>query len=299
MPGALVTATSANGGVKSTPCTADGSYVLSGLAPGDYSIEAASPGFVQARPATATIAGNQITLNLVLHIRGEAQQVTVTESSAPMVSIDPSIRARFGAGAWAAMLSIPSPTMPTISLTDLQNGQRPAAGLNGGADFHRRIHRQPMARCPTKTRSGKIRINPESVLRPEFDTLGTGNIQILTKPGTDKFRGSAYFGDGGDAHLEFAQPLRRRESDVQPPGRWREAWRSPQAKHGSFSLDLDKRNISNGEVIIAQSRAESVHADRGSVRAPHVAVSPLSPLAPSARASRLSTELEKHADRPV
>ncbi len=245
IPGALVTATSANGQVKSTPSTADGSYVLNGLAPGDYSIEAASAGFVQARPATATIDGSQITLNLVLHIRGEAQQVTVTESSGPMVSIDPAQSASAQVLGGDALDSISDDA--DDMLTDLQNLAGPAAGLNAAQIFIDGFTAGDGA-LPSKDAIREVRIN-QNPFAPEFDTLGTGHIEILTKPGTDQFRGSAYYSDGNDAlnsrNLYAAEKATFNLRDVGGN------FSGPINKHGSFSLDLDKRNIDNGEVISA------------------------------------------------
>jgi len=245
IPGAVITVTGENGQVRSVTSMAEGNYVLSGLPPGSYSVEASTAGFAQARPAPIVIEGGEITLNLALHIRGEAQQVTVTESSTPVVSIDPTQSASAQVLGGDALDSISDDA--DDMLTDLQNLAGPAAGLNGPQIFIDGFTAGDGA-LPSKDAIREVRIN-QNPFAPEFDTLGTGHIEILTKPGTDQLRGSAYYTYGNEA-LNSRNPYAAEKAsfDLKDVGG---NISGPINKHGSFSLDLDKRNIDNGEVISA------------------------------------------------
>jgi hypothetical protein len=50
---------------------------------------------------------------------------------------------------------------------------------------------------PPKESIREIRIN-SNPFSPEYDTLGYGRIEIFTKPGTDKFHGTAFYNFGDD-----------------------------------------------------------------------------------------------------
>ena len=57
---------------------------------------------------------------------------------------------------------------------------------------------------PSKDSILEIRIN-QNPFSPEYDKLGLGRIEILTKPGADKFHGSGYYNFGDDVY-RYSQP---------------------------------------------------------------------------------------------
>src|SRR5207248_10790708 len=65
----------------------------------------------------------------------------------------------------------------------------PSAGPSGGQIF---IDGFSGGQLPSKNSIREIRIN-QNPFAPEYDKLGFGRIEIFTKPGTDKFKGSVYF----------------------------------------------------------------------------------------------------------
>ena len=67
----------------------------------------------------------------------------------------------------------------------------PAAGPNGGQIYVDGFTAGDSA-LPSKEAIREIRIN-QNPFSPEFDTIGYGRIEILTKPGTDKFQGRHVF----------------------------------------------------------------------------------------------------------
>jgi hypothetical protein len=75
---------------------------------------------------------------------------------------------------------------------ELQALAGPAVGPNGGDIF---IDGFSGRRLPPKASIREVRIN-QNPFSAEYDRLGFGRIEIFTKPGTDKFRGEAFFNFG-------------------------------------------------------------------------------------------------------
>ena len=230
--------------VKSVKAGNDGSYSIAGIPPGKYTVVASSPGLVQFQPATVDInGGTTATLNLQLRVTLEKQEVTVQENSGPMITTDPSQNA--GAlilrGADLDALS----DDPDDLQADLQALAGPAAGPNGGQIY---IDGFTGGTLPSKDSIREIRIN-QNPFSPEFDRLGYGRIEILTKPGTDKFRGNANFAFADDvfnSRNPFAAqkaPLLLKEYGATLSG--------PLGKKASFFFDVSKRDVDNGNIINA------------------------------------------------
>ncbi|RPI22805.1 MAG: carboxypeptidase regulatory-like domain-containing protein, partial [Acidobacteria bacterium] len=66
----------------------------------------------------------------------------------------------------------------------------PSAGPNGGQFY---IDGFSGGRIPTKASIREVRIN-QNPFSAEFDRIGFGRIEILTKPGSDQYHGQASFG---------------------------------------------------------------------------------------------------------
>ena len=65
----------------------------------------------------------------------------------------------------------------------------PAAGPNGGEIF---VDGFSGARIPPKSSIREVRVN-QNPFSAEFDRIGFGRVEILTKPGTNEFAGEALF----------------------------------------------------------------------------------------------------------
>ena len=68
--------------------------------------------------------------------------------------------------------------------------------------FYRRIHRGPAPRSQRSAKFASIRIH----FRAQYDKLGYGRVEILTKPGTDKYHGQLMFNDN-NAVLNSRNPF--------------------------------------------------------------------------------------------
>jgi hypothetical protein len=245
VPGAKVTVSSAAGAVKSVTAGDNGNYMVTGLAPGKYTVQASSPGLVQFQPATVDVSGGlqPATLNLQLRVAAEKQEVTVQENTGPSVSVDPAQNA--GAlvlrGADLDALS----DDPDDLQADLEALAGPSAGPSGGQIY---IDGFTGGTLPAKDSIREIRIN-QNPFSPEFDKLGYGRIEILTKPGSDKFHGNANFNFGDDVlnsrnpYAAEKAPFLQREFGGTLSG--------PVNKKASFFLDVFDRSIHNGNIINA------------------------------------------------
>src|SRR5579862_753379 len=201
VPAAKVTVSNAAGPVRSVTAADDGNYSITGIPPGKYAVQASSPGLVQAQPVSVDVSGGvqPVTLNLQLRVAAEKQEVTVQENPGPTISVDPSQNA--GAlilrGADLEALS----DDPDDLQADLQALAGPAAGPSGGQIY---IDGFTGGTLPAKDSIREIRIN-QNPFSAEFDKLGYGRIEILTKPGSDKFHGNVN-ADLGDAIFDARNP---------------------------------------------------------------------------------------------
>src|ERR1700728_1752761 len=201
VPGAKVTVSNAQGPVKSATAGDDGTYSVPGLDLGTYTVQATSPGLQQVQPTAVELRGGTqtATVNLQLRVAAEKQEVTVQENAGPAVSVDPSQN--------AGALILRGTDLQALSddpddlQADLQALAGPSAGPSGGQIY---IDGFTGGTLPSKDSIREIRIN-QNPFSPEYDKLGYGRIEILTKPGTDKLHGNVNV-DFGDAIWDARNP---------------------------------------------------------------------------------------------
>jgi len=188
--GAKVTARASGGQVKTTATDSAGFYSFANLPPGEYSIEASAPSLVLQEPVKVTMKAGPQSLNLQLSVFIPEQKITVQENNRPAVSTEAA------ANASAQVLRGQDLDALGDSPEDLQEAllalAGPSAGPSGGQIF---IDGFSGGQLPSKNSIREIRIN-QNPFSPEYDKLGFGRIEILTKPGSGKFGGSAYYNFG-------------------------------------------------------------------------------------------------------
>src|ERR1051326_1925600 len=79
VPGVRITLAGPGGFSKRTASGNDGSYSFSSLPVGAYNVEASAPGLSLKQPTEVSVAGGTQTLNLLLYVTAERQQVTVQD----------------------------------------------------------------------------------------------------------------------------------------------------------------------------------------------------------------------------
>ena len=200
VPGASVTVTGPGGLVRVAQTGNDGSYTLANLPPGVYTLRIAAKGFALFESMQIQVAAARVlTADAKLTLASEKQEVTVADTS--QVDLDPSKNAGtiVISGQDLDMLS----DDPDDLQSDLTALAGPAAGPNGGQIF---VDGFSNGQLPPKDSIREIRIN-SNPFSAEFDRIGYGRIEILTKPGTDKLHGSVFYQtDSGalDARNPFA-----------------------------------------------------------------------------------------------
>ena len=139
---------------------------------------------------------------------------------------------------------------------DLQALAGPAAGPNGGQIF---IDGFTGGRLPPKESIREIRIN-QNPFSSEYDKLGYGRIEILTKPGTDKFRGQVFF--------NFADSIFNSRNPFAPdkPAYQQKYFggnlSGPISKKASFFVDVERRDQEETAVVNAVTLDPSLDVTR-------------------------------------
>ena len=241
IPGAKVTLVGPTGKAQSKTAATDATYSFSGLVPGDYTISASAPEMALTPIKAVIKAGTQI-LDLKLQVVAASQRVSVNDQQNGIaVGTDPTANA--GAlvlrGSDLDILA----DNPEDLAADLAALAGPSAGPNGGSIF---IDGFSGGQIPSKDSIREIRIN-QNPFSPEYDKLGFGRIEIFTKPGSDKFRGTLFYNVGHDA-LNSRNPYAAKKAPffLQEYGG---NISGPLGKKASFFLDIQEHAIDNGSII--------------------------------------------------
>ena len=172
--------TSAGTAVTSVTADATGSYTVSGLAPGGYIVKAENEGFAPFSSATILLTAGQVKrVDIAMAIEAEQQSVVVSDESAAVNT---------EAGGNASSIVIKDKDLDALSddpdelASELSALAGPSAGPNGGQIY---IDGFTGGELPPKSSIREIRIN-SNPFSAEYDRLGFGRIEILTKAGTDK-----------------------------------------------------------------------------------------------------------------
>jgi hypothetical protein len=187
IPGATVTILNAAGAtVRTVTSDALGIYSVPGLQPGGYIVRAEYAGFAPFQSVTLSLGpGQSKRVDISMAIEVAQQNVTVTEDES-------SVGVEAGDNASSVVLKDKDLEALSDDPDELQNELEalagPSAGPNGGQIY---IDGFSGGQLPPKSAIREIRIN-QNPFSAEFDRLGYGRIEILTKPGTDKLHGQAF-----------------------------------------------------------------------------------------------------------
>jgi hypothetical protein len=139
------------------------------------------------------------------------------------------------------------PDDPDDLAAALQALAGPAAGPEGGQIF---IDGFTGGRLPPKESIREIRIN-QNPFSAEYDRLGFGRVEILTRPGTDKLRGQTFFNFGDEA-LNSRDPFAERRAPYQLRSYGGNLSGPIQKGKSSFFLDFDRRESDGNSIINAE-----------------------------------------------
>jgi hypothetical protein len=200
VPGATVTLTPDSGEPMSVQTGAGGTYELKQIPAGAYTVTVAAAGFETSKQIGFVVAAGRTTeSNFALSIAVEKQNVTVSdEGNTVNTSSDSNASQLVIKGAALDALS----DDPDELQSELSALAGPAAGPNGGQIY---IDGFSGGQLPPKSSIREIRVN-QNPFSAQYDRLGYGRIEILTKPGTDKLHGSVMT-NGNDSSFNSLNPF--------------------------------------------------------------------------------------------
>ena len=242
--GATVVITDAKGVIKSATTNGDGNYSVAGLAPGKYSIQVTAAGFATYDNAEVDLTTARTEqLNVILKVTIEQQKVTVS-ADATGVNTDPENNVGAIVLKGTDLESLPDD--PDDLAAALQALAGPAAGPNGGQIY---IDGFSGGRLPPLSSIREVRINANP-FSAEYDRPGSGRIEILTRPGTDRFRGQVAFNFNNQA-LNSRNPFAPTRAPYMSRNFSGNVSGPITKKKASFFIDFEKRDTDDRAVINA------------------------------------------------
>ncbi len=240
--GAAVTLTDAAGKTKTATTAGDGAYIFSGLAPGEYTIHAAATGFATSDDVEVDLTtARREPFSITLKVTIEEQRVTVAAQTP--ISTEASNNANQIVISGRDLEALPDD--PDEMAAALQALAGPSVGPNGGQIF---IDGFSGGNLPPKESIREIRIN-QNPFSAENDQP-SARIDILTKPGTDKFRGTALF-NFNDAILNSRNPFAATKTRFQVRHFEGNLSGPLKAKKASFFLSVERRETNDNELVRA------------------------------------------------
>jgi hypothetical protein len=244
IPNATVTLSDADGKSQTTTTQGDGSYSFKNIPAGTYKITADFTGFVPKTLVTVqVVSGRVVTGNVAMNVQATKQEVTVAGETNSVVSVDPTQNAGALVLRKEELDSLPDD--PDDLEQDLQALAGPSAGPGGAQIF---IDGFTGGRLPPKESIREIRIN-QNPFSAEYDRLGFGRIEILTKPGSDKFHGQGLYSISDDVwnarnpFIPESAPFLTQLFSGNVSG--------PINSHASFFIDAERRMINDNGIINA------------------------------------------------
>ncbi|MEO6391246.1 MAG: carboxypeptidase regulatory-like domain-containing protein, partial [Pyrinomonadaceae bacterium] len=242
--GAAVTLTLADGNQRTGISDRSGEFSFNGITAGHYSLSVSAVGFAPNQLSEGdVVAGKTAIITLMLAIT--VNEKVEVGSSEPPINTDPA------ANASAVVLNEDDlkalPSDPTELEAALQALAGPSAGPSGGQIF---VDGFSGGKLPPRNSIREIRIN-QNPFSSEYDRVGFGRIEILTKPGADKWRGEI-----GSEFEDESVNSRNPFAANRPPFQLRNIngnFGGPIIKgRTSFFVDMEKENIDNNSLINAR-----------------------------------------------
>jgi hypothetical protein len=200
VPSAKIEVSNQSGLTRSVTSGHDGEYEFDNLVPGTYVLDVTAEGFAPFSRQDVLVFGAKSTVaNVALQLPVEKQDVQVDAESQD-VSTSPDSNAN--------SIVIKGKDLDALSddPDELQNELNalagPSAGPNGGQIY---IDGFTGGQLPPKSSIREIRIN-QNPFSAQYDKLGYGRIEILTKPGTNRLHGMAMV-NGNDSAFNSLNPF--------------------------------------------------------------------------------------------
>lgn len=241
--GATVTVVDAAGKEKVTTSNSRGEFTMNGLAPGKYTVKVKAEKFeLYENTEVDVVAGEKAELTVPLSVGGVQENVDVSGSDT--ISNDPATNASSTVLKDKDLDALPDD--PDELESALQALAGASAGPNGGQIY---IDGFTGGQLPPKESIREIRIN-QNPFSAEFDRLGMGRIEILTKPGSDKFRGSL-FTNFNDESLNSRNPFSVNRAPSQTRFFGGNVSGPIVKGKASYFVDVNSRSVDNNSILNA------------------------------------------------
>lgn len=241
IPSAQISAVHSSGRSEMATSDSGGLYAFQ-LPPGEYQLEARAPGFQNSKPTTVRVlSGRSLKHDIRLEIGVVSEEVLVSEASAP--DAEPANNASAITLSGSNLESLADD--PEDLTDDLMALAGPSAGPDGGELY---VDGFSGGKLPPKSSIREVRVN-QNPFSAEYDRIGLGRIEILTKPGAAKFHGEGRF-NFGDSMFYARNPFAAEKPDFQRRV-YEGTLTGPINSKSSFTLQLERRNIGQTAVINA------------------------------------------------
>ncbi len=242
VPAAIVTVTAPGGTVLEMQTDEQGRYAFRHLVPGTYTLGVQVQGFApfEVSGIQVTTGGKPQVVDAQLTVAGEREQVTVQgEGQKLSISPDSNVGALVMSGKDLNALS----DDPDDLQEELLALAGPAAGPNGGQIY---IDGFSGGQLPPKEAILEVRVN-QNPFSAQYPRLGYGRIDIITKPGYQKFHGNA-FTFGNNSMFNSRNPFVTQEPNYHSEF-FAGSIGGPIGKKASFLFNIHHRkNIANSIV---------------------------------------------------
>lgn len=241
--GATVIAVDSTGKEKSTITNKSGEFSIVGLAPGKYTVRATAPKFTLYENTEVEITtGNKTELTIALTVQGVEETVDV--GGQDQVDTDPN------SNKTATVLSEKDIKDLPDDPDELQAYLQAMAGPSSGPDGAQiSIDGFSGGRMPPRDAIREIRFN-QNPFSAEYDRIGFGRVEILTKPGYGKLRGN-FNGNFNDESLNSRNPFASNRAPSQTRNFGGFISGPITAKKSQFAVDFNYNQNDNGNLIRA------------------------------------------------
>jgi hypothetical protein len=241
IPGASITVKNSSGLVVSATSDGAGSYDVKNLAPGKYTVSVTAKGFAPTKQEIEVVAGQEKKADIALEILVKEESIDVQGDAAKVsTSSDNNASSVVISGKDLDALS----DDPDELQSELQALAGPSAGPNGGQIY---IDGFTGGQLPPKSSIREIRIN-QNPFSAQYDRMGFGRIEILTKPGTDKIHGQVFFNDN-HSFFDALNPFAASEPDFSTQMISGNVG-GPLGKKTSYQINVERRNINEATVVL-------------------------------------------------
>ena len=244
IPGASITVKNSSGLVVSATSDGVGAYDVKNLAPGKYTVSVTAKGFAPAAQEVEIAAGQEKKADIALEILVKEENIEVQSDAAKVsTASDNNASSVVLTGKDLDALS----DDPDELQSELQALAGPSAGPNGGQIY---IDGFTGGQLPPKSSIREIRIN-QNPFSAQYDRMGFGRIEILTKPGTDKVHGQFFFNDN-HSFMDALNPFAATEPDFSTQMVSGNVG-GPLGKKASYQINVERRNINEATVVLPQA----------------------------------------------